>query len=99
MMGGAMRFTTVADYVQLPRSRYQPDLVNYQKVEPPFCVAVPMGEGELDYKRFFDALQRQGFDGWVSYEMCSPVRDGGELVTLRQYAKQFQEFMRGWTID
>ncbi|MCB9766626.1 MAG: sugar phosphate isomerase/epimerase [Candidatus Omnitrophica bacterium] len=93
-MAPKMRFTTVADYVVLPRTHYRAELVHYEELNPPAVFAVPMGEGELDYKTFFDELEKAGFDGWVSYEMCSTVRDGGELATLERYAKRFLEYMR-----
>jgi sugar phosphate isomerase/epimerase len=96
MMAKQMCFTTVADYVVLPRAKYLPELVNYEKVQPPAVLAVPMGSGDLEYKTFFDAVAAEGYDGWVSYEMCSPVRDGGELATLQQYARQFLEYMKQW---
>src|SRR5262249_38165495 len=37
--------TTNADYVRLPRFRYQPALVNYARAGPDFVRAVPFGEG------------------------------------------------------
>ena len=92
-LGPAMRFTTVADYVTLPRARYCPELVNYLDVQPPLVIAVPMGKGDLDYPTFFDGLDEAGFDGWVSYEMCSPLRDGGKLDVLEMYARAFLEYM------
>ena len=96
-MGPAMRFTTAADYVTLPRARYCPQQVNYRDVQPPLAIAVPMGTGELAYPTFFDGLDKAGFDSWVSYEMCSPLRDGGKLDTLETYAKAFLEYMTPWT--
>lgn len=96
LMAKRMQFTTVADYVVLPRAKYCPQLVNYAEAMPPAVLAVPMGDGDLAYKTFFDALADEGFDGWVSYEMCSPVRDGGELDTLEQYARRFVEYMTPW---
>ena len=95
-MAARMRFTTVADYITLPRAKYQPNLINYVELNPPFAMAVPMGEGEIDYRTFFDTLAASGFDGCVSYEMCSPVRDGGELATLDDYAGRFIKFMQPW---
>ena len=32
LMAPKMKFTTVADYAVIPRTRYQPDLVNYIKL-------------------------------------------------------------------
>jgi sugar phosphate isomerase/epimerase len=85
--------TTVADYVRLPRFRYQPDLVNYVR-EPDFVQAVPVGEGMIDYRGFLSTLRKAGFDGCIAYEMCSPLRDGGDLETLDSYARGFLEFVR-----
>jgi sugar phosphate isomerase/epimerase len=95
-MASRMQFTTVADYRRLPRARYRPDLINYEPVEPPYVMAVPMGEGELDYKTFFETLKQGGFDGWVSYEMCSPVQGGGGMSNLETYAKRFVQYMAPW---
>jgi sugar phosphate isomerase/epimerase len=87
--------TTVADYVRLPRFRYQPELVNYRR-EADYVQAVPMGEGFIDYREFLATLQEHGFKGSVAYEMCSPLRDGGDLATLDRYARRFLEFVRPW---
>lgn len=95
-MAPRIRFTTVADYRRLPRARYRPDLVNYEPLEPPCVMAVPMGEGELDYPTFFNTLAKAGFDGWVSYEMCSPLRGGGAMANLEKYARAFVEYMKPW---
>jgi sugar phosphate isomerase/epimerase len=87
--------TTVADYVRLPRFRYQPELVNYRR-ESDYVQAVPVGEGFIDYKGFLNALRENGFNDHVAYEMCSPLRDGGDMETLDRYARRFLEFMRPW---
>ena len=42
------------------------------------------------------ALRAHGFNGTVAYEMCSPLRDGGDLGTLDRYARGFLEFIRPW---
>jgi sugar phosphate isomerase/epimerase len=89
-----MRFTTVADYIVLPRFRYEPALVNYTAVNPPLVMAVPMGSGDLDYASFLEFLTRHGFDGWCSYETCSPIKGGGSLENLERYAAGFLEYMR-----
>src|SRR5262249_13678121 len=86
--------TTVADYARLPRWRYQPEIVNYVR-ETDQVLAVPVGEGTIDYRRFLMTLREHGFDGSVAYEMCSPLRDRGDLETLDGYAGRFLEFVRG----
>ena len=68
--------TTVADYVRLPRYRYLSGLTNYAP-ETPMYRAVPVGEGCIDLAAFFAGLRDGGFDGYVAYEMCSPLRGGG----------------------
>lgn len=85
--------TTVADYVRHPRFKYLPELVNYQQ-QSDYIQAVPMGQGFIDYRGFLRTLREHGFDGTVAYEMCSPLRDGGSLQTLDQYARAFLEFLR-----
>ncbi len=85
--------TTCADYLHLPRFAYMPDLVNYRRLEPDLVRAVPMGEGFIDYRAFFRGLKEGGFDGWVNYEMCSPLRKGGSEGNLDACARQFLEYI------
>jgi sugar phosphate isomerase/epimerase len=84
--------TTVADYVRRPRFRYQPNLVNYVP-EPDTVRAVPLGEGFIDYRAFFQALRQIGFDGYVAYEMCSSLRGGGSEENLDRCARKFLDYM------
>lgn len=73
--------TTLADYIRLKRFAYMPGLVNYRPL-PEMVRAVPLGEGFIDLKRFFAGLKEGGFDGYVAYEMCSPLRGGGSESNL-----------------
>ena len=84
--------TTVANYVKLPRYRYEPEVVNYRR-ETDYVRAVPVNEGFIDFGSFLKELGRHGFKGCVAYEMCSPLRDGGDKETLDRYARAFLEFM------
>lgn len=93
-LGAATVHTTIADYQMRPRYRYEPALVNYV-AETPMTLAVPMGEGFIDYRGFLRALDAGGFEGTVAYEMCSPLRDGGDLATLDRYARRFLEYLAG----
>jgi sugar phosphate isomerase/epimerase len=86
--------TTNADYVRLPRFRYQPQVVNYQRELPDLVRAVKFGEGCIDYPAFFRGLQAGGFDGIANYEMCSPIRGGGALENLDAYAAHYVEWMK-----
>ena len=85
--------TTNADYIRLPRYRYRPELINYERAEPDLVRAVPFGEGFIDYPAFFRGLRDGGFDGIATYEMCSPIRGGGTLDNLDSYAGQYVQWM------
>ncbi|MGH2371501.1 MAG: sugar phosphate isomerase/epimerase family protein, partial [Chloroflexota bacterium] len=87
--------TTVADYVRRPRYSYQPGLTNYTP-ETDVVRAVPMGEGFIDYPAFFDGLGAGGYpdDGWVAYEMCSPLAGGGSETNLDRGARRFVAWMK-----
>jgi sugar phosphate isomerase/epimerase len=85
--------TTVADYVRRPRYRYDPALVNYSALADAVR-AVPMGHGFIDYRSFFAALKETGFDGYVTYEMCSPLKGGGSEENLDRCAAAFIRYMK-----
>jgi len=86
--------TTNADYVRLPRFRYRPELVNYEPASPDMVRAVQFGEGFIDYGAFFRGLREGGFDGVANYEMCSPIRGGGDQQNLDAYAARYVQWMR-----
>jgi sugar phosphate isomerase/epimerase len=86
--------TTNADYVRVPRWRYEPAAVNYRRIEPDLVRAVPFGDGFVDYEAFFRGLRDGGFDGIATYEMCSPIRGGGALENLDRYAARYVEWCR-----
>ncbi len=81
-MAPRMVQTTLADYVLIERFQYQPSLINYQRIDPPAVRAVPLGEGFLDMNAFFAGLKEGGFNGYVAYEICSPIRGGGSEANL-----------------
>ena len=86
--------TTNADYVRLPRFRYQPALINYERAHPDLVRAVKFGEGFIDYPAFFQGLKDGGFDGIANYEMCSPIRGGGAIENLDAYASHYVQWMK-----
>jgi sugar phosphate isomerase/epimerase len=86
-------YTTTANYELRPRYRYHPAEVNYEKLLPALQ-AVPIDEGFIDYRSFLRALAEGGYSGPVAYEMCSPLRGGGNLGNLDVYARRFVGFMR-----
>jgi sugar phosphate isomerase/epimerase len=86
--------TTNADYVRVPRYRYQPDVVNYERQPVDWVRAVPFGTGFIDYSAFFTGLRDGGFDGLAMYEMCSPLRGGGSRENLDACAAGYLTWMR-----
>lgn len=87
--------TIVADYVLQPRFHYTPSLTNYSPVQAE-ARAVPVGEGIIDYTAFFGALRETGYEGFVTYEMCSALRGGGSLENLDRYARRFLRWMEAY---
>jgi len=86
--------TTNADYIKLPRFAYQPELINYQRLQPDMVRAVKFGTGFIDYSAFFHGLKEGGFNGTATYEMCSPVRGGGSLENLNDYSAEYLTWMK-----
>ena len=86
--------TTLADYIQLDRFAYDPGLVNYRRLDPPALRAVPLVEGFLDLPAFFHGLRAGGFAGYVAYEMCSPLRGGGDEANLDSAAAKSLRVIR-----
>ncbi len=86
--------TTNADYIRVPRYRYQPALVNYERQPTDWVRAVPFGTGFIDYPAFFRGLRDGGFDGLAVYEICSPIRGGGSLDNLDACARTYLAWLR-----
>jgi sugar phosphate isomerase/epimerase len=59
--------------------------------------AVPLGEGVVDLKGFVKKLKEVGYDGYLSYEICGPVRGGGGEENLDKFSKEALKYMRGLT--
>jgi sugar phosphate isomerase/epimerase len=92
-MAGITVLTTTANYQMRPRYRLATKLTNFEPVLPT-AQAVAIDEGFIDYPAFLNALERGGFRGGVSYEMCSPLRGGGSVENLDRYARRFVQFMQ-----
>lgn len=86
-------YSTLADYVRLPRWQYEPALINYRSVGVDLVRAVPMGDGDLDSATFVRGLLEGGFRGPLAYEMCSPLRGGGSRENLDRCARQFLSWL------
>ena len=85
--------TTAAQYVRLPRYRYEDNLINYTQQES-LIRAVPMGEGIIDYETFFNALKEIGYEGYIGYEMCAVLAGGGAVENLDKTARAFLDYVK-----
>ena len=56
--------------------------------------AVPAGEGCIDYRRYFQALKSVGYDSYMAYEICTPIRGGGSEVNLDRCASLSLAYLR-----
>ncbi len=84
--------TTAAQYVRLPRYRYEEALINYSR-DKTLIRAVPMGEGIVDYETFFNSLAEIGYQGHVGYEMCAELASGGDIENLDRTARKFLDYV------
>ncbi|HIJ54024.1 MAG TPA: sugar phosphate isomerase/epimerase [Planctomycetes bacterium] len=85
--------TTAAQYVRLPRYRYEHNLTNFLQRDT-LIRAVPMGEGFVDYETFFKTLKEIGYQGYIAYEMCEVLEGGGDIENLDRTAKKFLEYVK-----
>lgn len=92
-MGPHTALTIAANYRSYPRYTYHPAVVNYSRQYPDAVRATLMSEGDIDYRVFFEGLRAGGYDGWVAYEMCSPLIGGGSEENLDRHAKDFLAWM------
>ncbi|HEY2415657.1 MAG TPA: sugar phosphate isomerase/epimerase family protein [Pirellulaceae bacterium] len=86
--------TTNADYICIPRWKYRPELVNYERLAPDEVRAVPFGTGFIDYAAFFRGLIEGGYSGPATYEICSPIRGGGSSENLDACARSYVDWLR-----
>ncbi|SEJ65512.1 Sugar phosphate isomerase/epimerase [Cyclobacterium xiamenense] len=85
--------TILADYIPLPRYRYEHALTNYRS-EKPVMRATAMGEGIIDYKNFIGALKEIGYQGYLVYEMCEVLEGGGSIENLDATARKFLDYVK-----
>jgi sugar phosphate isomerase/epimerase len=92
-MKDLIAFSIVADYVTLPRYKYQNHLTNYIP-DTPVMRATGVGDGIINYDNFIGALKEIGYQGYIAYEMCEVLAGGGSITNLDAKAKQFLNFIK-----
>jgi len=84
--------TIAADYVKLPRFQYDSQLTNYNEAKPAMR-ACAMGKGIIDYDTFIGALKEIGYQGYLVYEMCEVLDEGGSIANLDETARSFLKYV------
>jgi len=85
--------TIAADYVEMPRYRYENHMTNYFQ-EGSVMRATQMGKGIIDYDTFFGTLKEIGYQGYLVYEMCEVLEGGGSIQNLDYTAKEFLKYVQ-----
>lgn len=91
--GNLIVHTHLTDFIRRKKYRYIPETVTFED-NGMEMIAVPVGEGETGYGEFLKALNGIGYQGALSYEMCSPLVGGGDEHNLDRCAKKSLEFVR-----
>ncbi|MBO9608699.1 MAG: sugar phosphate isomerase/epimerase [Paenibacillaceae bacterium] len=91
---GLVVHTHLTDFIRRDKYKYISETVTHEKngLE---MIAVPIGRGSIDYRAFVGALHEIGFDGTLSYEMCSPLVGGGSEANLDRCADESLQYVRG----
>jgi sugar phosphate isomerase/epimerase len=85
--------TIAADYIIMPRYQYDNYLTNYV-ADKPVIRATGMGDGIVDYQNFIGALKEIGYQGYLAYELCEVLEDGGSIENLDAKAKKFLDYVK-----
>lgn len=82
---GMIVHTHLTDYIRREKYKYVSETVTFAPngIE---MISVPIGQGNIDYKAFIAALHEAGYEGSLSYEMCSPLVGGGSESNLDRSA-------------
>jgi sugar phosphate isomerase/epimerase len=90
---GKIAHTHLTDFVRRDKYKYISETVTHEK-NGMEMIAVPIGDGGIDYQSFISALDESGFEGALSYEMCSPLVGGGSEANLDRCAKQSLDYVQ-----
>jgi len=86
--GGLIAHTHTSDF-RYVYGREIGDFFTFRRV-----MAVPLGKGVVDYPTFIGALREVGYEGYLSYEMCSRLEGGSSESNLDRLAKAALEYTR-----
>jgi sugar phosphate isomerase/epimerase len=90
---GMIAHTHVTDFIRREKYKYVPETVTFNPTGMEM-IAVPVGKGSIDYIEYIRALHEVGYNGTLSYEMCSPLVGGGSESNLDRCAKESLSYVR-----
>lgn len=97
-VGKLLVHTVASDHkeIHVPMAWYHPTMVGtdngyFQMVRKNI---VPVGQGMVDYRTFFKALIDIGYDGFVGYEVCSPIPGGGTEENIDSFCEMSLAYMK-----
>ncbi|OPA74784.1 hypothetical protein BVG16_23840 [Paenibacillus selenitireducens] len=90
---GMIVHTHLTDYIRREKYKYVSETVTFDPngIE---MISVPIGKGGIDYKEFISALHEVGYEGSLSYEMCSPLVGGGSEANLDRSALESLTYVK-----
>jgi len=97
-VGNLLVYTVASDHkeISVPMNRYPSTLLNrdngYFKMVRNHVV--PVGKGDVDYRSFFKSLLEIGYDGFVGYEVCSPIEGGGSEENIDRVCSESLKYMK-----
>lgn len=86
-----MAFTTAGDFRYFPGPIHR---VPGGQIPTRRGLGVPLGQGECDWPTFLGLLKEIGYNFWINYEMCSPMRGGGSEENLDRIASTSLAYLR-----
>jgi len=93
-VGGLIVHTHLTEFINRPLFNYDSTTVTYSPAGQA-VTAVPVGQGgSVDWQAFITALKEVGYDGFLSYEMCSPLIGGGSEENLDRCARETRDFVQ-----
>ena len=84
---GMIVHTHLTDYIRRDKYKYISETVTMEK-NGMEMISIPIGRGSIDYREFITALHEVGYEGSLSYEMCSPLVGGGSEDNLDRSAAE-----------
>ncbi|WP_308638088.1 sugar phosphate isomerase/epimerase family protein [Paenibacillus silvisoli] len=91
---GMIVHTHLTDYIRREKFKYVSETVTFSP-NGMEMISVPIGKGNIDYQAFIGALHEVGYEGALSYEMCSPLVGGGSEANLDRSALESLYVVKG----